>query len=128
MPAYSSTGVVVALYQPGDSQKVWSAESPATGSASQQVALGQTDAQSSQSASVEVTFSGTPGTFTITIQTADTDTNAAYTNYAGTGTITTVNSGNYASVQLVNLRCNFIRLIMTAAPSNVVTTTATITR
>ena len=129
MPAYSSTGNRVVLCAPGDSQAVWSTETPLTNAASVAVALGQLDGQDSQSASVEVVFSfGTPGTFSINVQTADTDTDAAYTDLTTAPTITTVNTGQYASVQLTELRCNFMRLFMTAQTSNSVTLTATITR
>ena len=128
MPAYSSTGNRVALYQPGDSYAVWNAETPLTNAASVAVALGQLDGQDSQSASVEVVFSGTPGTFSINVQTADTDVDAAYTDLTTAPTITTVNAGQYASVQLTELRCNFMRLFMTTQTSNPVTLIATITR
>ena len=128
MPAYSSTGNRVVLCCPGDSQVVWNAESPLTSTASQQVALSQVQSETNISASVEILFSGAPGTFSITIQTADTDVDAAYTALSSASPITTVNTGNYASYQLTSLRCNFMRLYMTTAPSNSVTTTATITR
>ena len=66
MPAYSATGNRVALYQPGDAFAVWNADTQAAvtaSPASQQVALGQTNAEDSQSASVEIKFSGAPGAF-----------------------------------------------------------------
>lgn len=125
MPAYSSTGNRVALYQPGDAQVVWNAESPATNAASQQVALYQDQAQPSVGVSIEIKFSGTPGTFSIQPQVADTDTDAAYV--AQGSPVTTVNTGNYALLQITGIKANFMRLFMTDDPSNSVTTTATIT-
>lgn len=131
MPAYSATGNRVALYQPGDAFAVWNADTQAAvtaSPASQQVALGQTNAEDSQSASVEIKFSGAPGAFSFTIQTADTDVDAAYTNLASASAITAVNTGNYASYQLTDLRCNFMRLYAGTPQANNVTVTATITR
>ena len=127
MPAYGTAPHVPAIYAPGDSYTVWSAESPATNAASQQVAIAES-VTGSQNVSVEIQFSAAPGTFSVTIQTADTDVAGAYTTYSGASPIIAVNSGFYASYQLVDLRCNFIRLFMTDDPSNGVTVTAKITR
>lgn len=129
MPAYSSTVPPFALY-PGDSETVWSAESPATNAASEQVALSfDTVNGYLQVVSVQINFSGTPGAFKIDVQTADTDVDAAYQVLpANTGQVSAVGgSGDYCSIA-VQVKAKFVRLFMTLQPANSVTTTAQITR
>ncbi len=125
MPAYSSTGNRFSIANSGDAITVWSAESPATNAASQQVALGQGQSQDTVAVSIEINFSGAPSTFSIQPQVADTDVDAAYV--AQGSPITTVNTGQYALLQITGIRANFMRLFMTDDPANSVTTTATIT-
>jgi len=134
MPAYSASGNRVVLY-PGDAQTVWNAEKPASGSASQQVALSNDPTGQAENFSVQVTCAADPGTFEIDVQACDAPDIAA--NY---NTITTLNSatttitqaGLNASFALSNafigVRNDFVRLLMKTASSNNVAITATITR
>ncbi len=76
-------------------------------------------------AAVQVTFSGTPGTFSIGVQFSETDTDASYVTV---GTITAVNGSNVGRYDMPNtVYPQFIRLIGTTL-TNVVTATAVITR
>lgn len=127
MPAYGSLGSPVAAY-PGDTVVVFNAESLSTNGASIAVVpSGPYEQRSQADISVEVSFSGAPGAFEIDIQSADTDTANAYIVEPTVGTITTVNTGNYARVELP-VRARFVRLFVKAQPANVVTCTAKITR
>lgn len=127
MPAYSSTGNRVVLY-PGDALTVWNAESPTTGSSSQQVALTPNTSTDSSSLSVQVTFSGDPGVFEIDVQEADApDVDGSYNLISTSAKITTVNSSFVGRLDLTGIRADFVRLNMQNDPANAVTTTATIT-
>ena len=127
MPAY--TLLAPPCIYPGDTQTVWNAETVTTASASLQCALAQSISGEAQACSIEIKFSGAPGAFAIDTQTADTDTNSAYTILGIAPQFTTVNTGNYASLQIPELKANFIRLVMTTQPANGgVTVTAKITR
>ena len=111
---------------PGDSKKVWNAETVTTGQASQQVALAPGRFEGEQRVSVEIGFSADPGAFTIDLQTADTDVAAAYCTEP-TATITAVNAGFYARAEIA-VKARFARLLMTAQPANAATVTAKISR
>ena len=75
-------------------------------------------------AAVEVAFSGAPGTFSIGIQFAETDTDA---NYVTVGTITAVNTSNVGRYDMPNtVFPKYIRLFATTFP-NAVTATALVT-
>ena len=125
MPAYSATGTVYAIY-PGDSVTVWSAETVTTGSKSQQVAIAPNFSSGAQmDVTVTVTFSNTPGAVTVSLQTADTDTDGAYVTQSGA----VLNSATLLTQNLPwHVHANFARLIMTTQPANSVTVTATISR
>lgn len=77
--------------------------------------------------SIEIHFSGAPGTFSIQVQDADTDITGAYASIpfggATPGVVSTVNSSNYARVEL-NIDGSFLRLNMATPPSNNVAVTA----
>ena len=127
MPAYSSTGNRIVLY-PGDAQTVWSAEKPATGTSSQQVALSPNPATNSSAISVQLTFSGDPGTFEVDVQEADApDVDGSYNLISTSAKITSVNSAFVGRLDLTGIRADFIRLNMENDPSNNVSVTATIT-
>ena len=124
MPGYNSVAVN-AIY-PGDSVKVWNAETITTGSKSQQVAIAPNFSSGAQmDISVDVTFSDTPGAVVVSLQTADTDTEGDYIIPAGA----VMNSAT-AKVQNLqwHVKANFARLIMTTQPANSVTVTATISK
>lgn len=130
MPAYfdPTANRLISFIKPGDSKTVWSAESPATGAASEAVALDPGRFEGEQRLSVEVSFSGDPGTTTISLQTADTCVDAAFvTEVSGAISNTDLNAGFYGRLELA-VKARFARLIMTNDPSNSVTTTAKISR
>ena len=91
---------------------------------SAQVALQHTYVGAQQRLSVEIVFSGAPGTFTLNLQTADTDADANYVN-EGTA-ISSVSAGNVARLEVPQVAANFARLAFTAL-QNSVTATAKIT-
>lgn len=130
-PAYaaSTASNPITCANPGDAVKVFNAESLTTGESSQALALSPSRfGENTKYISVELVFSGAPGTFTIDVQEADTDADG---NYAKVGTsITTVTSPSTVTAILDNIQISarFVRLHVTAAPSNSVTAIATITR
>lgn len=128
MPAYGSIGSPIASY-PGDSIVLFNAESLATNGASLacSVARSPWSERTQADLSIEISFDGAPGAFELDIQTADTDTANAYIVEPSVGTITAVNSGNYARVELP-VRANFIRLFVKTQPANSVHCTATLNR
>jgi len=127
MPAYSNTVPVNAIY-PGDSQTVWSAETITTASKSKQVAIAPANDGSTYMISFDITFSGAPGAFTITPQTAESDVDGDYVNLLG-GAMNSVSasSGNTCNYQ-AQVQASFARLVMTTQPANSVTVTASISR
>jgi hypothetical protein len=104
---------------------VINAEQPASGTLSQQLALGRTDADAVQHASIQVVFAGAPGAFQIDILTSDTDLAA---DYVIIGTINNVNANNVNRTELSSIVAKFIALKTTAQNANAVNCTATITR
>ena len=91
---------------------------------SAQVALQHGYIGAQQRLSVEIVFSGAPGTFAVNLQTADTDVDA---NYLLEGTaISAVNANNVARLEVPQVVANFARLVFTAL-GNSVTATAKIT-
>ena len=88
MPAYNSLPYVPAIYT-GNSFTLFSAESTATITTSQQVALGPDPGSSHTACVVEGFFSGDPGSFEADIQFADTDADAYYIAPSTGGKITT---------------------------------------
>src|SRR5690242_16889025 len=85
MPVYATTNNPSAVY-PGDSVSVINAEASTvypSGTASQQVAVGNVWNGNAINVSMEVQFSGNPGAFEIDLQDADTDSTNAYQNVPG---------------------------------------------
>jgi hypothetical protein len=138
-PAYapSTASLPITQVRRGDLPvPVWNNENPLTGTKSQavniQVSGGVNDAAGGSYVSIRGTFSAAPGAFTIQVQTADQDVDAAYVseNFGGAtpGTITTVNANNSFSVELIPIAARFIRLLMVLQNANAVNLTATISR
>lgn len=115
------------LLKPSGAVQVFNAEAVTTGEGSQQVQLLQKGNDTVPSLSVEILFSGAPGTFSIAVQEANTDTAGAYQTISAC-TATTANASNYARIDCPAIHANFARVFVTAQPSNVVNTSATITR
>lgn len=59
--------------------------------------------------SVEVTFSGAPGTFEVDLQHADTDTDASYVTQAA---LSAVNSSNVARYEMAVCFTKFVRILV----------------
>lgn len=135
MPAYNANAAtnspLTAIY-PGDAPYlVWNVEAPTTGTASQQVALGQPYLGEPQQISVAIIFSVDPSSFAIDIQTADTD--AAINYVSEPGYQQGVGSPNYNATNFtvrveLNVRAAFVRLIMTTQIGSAATCKATISR
>src|SRR6185312_2427894 len=101
MPNYNTlASIPIPSVYPGDVVILFNSEQPSVPQASQQVALanylGADDGP--YSFSIELQFSGAPGVFEVDVQVADTDTDAAYTQIPTTGAITSVNTGNFTTV------------------------------
>jgi len=128
MSVYSSTGNRVVLY-PGDALTVWNAETPLTGAASEQAAIGIVGG-AAQNLSVQVIFATDPGTFEVDVQTCDApDVAASYVSTTSKISNTTnFNTSFTGNVQLIGVRADFVRLLMKTQSSNSVACTATITR
>ena len=124
MPAYNTVPAIGIYY--GDTQNVWSAETPSTSTASQQVALPPNPDGGIYSISAEIQFSGAPGTFEVDLQTADTDTDHAYVTVPGYGVINQVNANNWTRAE-VSVKAKFARLYLSAR-GNSVSMTASISR
>jgi hypothetical protein len=90
---------------------------------SAQVALAPNFSTGKVRCAVEIIFSGNPGTFSVQLQTADTDIDAAY-NQEGTA-ITAVSSGNVARAEFPDAVAHFARIYI-ATLTNSVTATAKI--
>jgi len=86
---------------------------------SAQVALQHTYAGTQQRISVEIAFSGAPGTFTLNLQTADSDVDA---NYANEGTAISSVTNNVARLEVPQVVANFARLVFTALQNSVTAT------
>jgi hypothetical protein len=86
---------------------------------SAQVALQHTYAGSQQRLSVEVVFSGNPGTFALNLQTADSDVDA---NYQTEGTTISSVVNNVARLEVSQVVANFARLVFSALQNSVTAT------
>ena len=127
MPNYKTLTLPPALY-PGDSYTVINGETPASGTASERVALAaHEDNAHAPKLSVSVSFAGAPGAFEIDVQLSDSDSDQAFV--AETTTITAVNANNQARLEFPNTVVGrFARLYTKTANANSVPCTATITR
>ena len=123
MPAYDTLVPPTALY-PGDSYACINNEKPASGTLSQQVALGRKDADNGGRIAVELQFAANPGAFEVDVMTADTDVANAYVMQNG---IAAVDATFYARVEL-NVNANFAALLTKTANANAVACTAKITQ
>jgi hypothetical protein len=123
MPTYSNAAPPLSI-GPGDSAVVIASTDTLSATfKSAQVALQHTYAGTQQRLSVEIVFSGAPGTFTLNLQTADTDADA---NYAIEGGNITSAPNNVARLEVPQVTANFARLVFSAL-GNSVTATAKIT-
>ena len=86
---------------------------------SAQVALQHTYAGAPQRLSVEIVFSGAPGTFTLNLQTADSDVDA---NYVNEGSAISSVTNNVARLEVPQVVANFARLAFTALQNSVTAT------
>lgn len=138
MPLYGSqiatNSPLPCLMQSGDSVLLFNAESPLTGQLSLAVAIAQAQGSGAQKAvSVEITFSGNPGTFQFNVQDSDTDAQDNYLNVPSGGQLTTAtgpgNAGKYVTkTELVPFAGMFIALKCTTQNQNAVTVTAKVTQ
>lgn len=123
MPTYSNVAPPSSI-GPGDSfNAIASTDTLSATFKSAQVALQHTYAGTQQRLSVEVVFSGNPGTFTLNLQTADSDIDA---NYQNEGANITSVTNNVARLEVNQVVANFARLVFTAL-QNSVTATAKLT-
>ena len=134
MPAYwqGTTGRPLCFIKPGDKATVWNAETPLTGTKSAAVALDPGRLEGDQRINVQLIFPSDPGTFTVDLQTSDTDAEGDYVTETG-ATLTEANLNSAkTSVRLLgggwNVKARFARLLMTAQSSNAVTQIGTISR
>jgi hypothetical protein len=125
MPTYSNAATPLSI-GPGDSAVVIAPTDTLSATfKSAQVALQHTYAGIQQRLSVEIAFSGAPGTFSVTLQTSDTDLDANY-NTEGTIANAQMNTNNVARLEVPQVTANFARLLFTAL-ANSVTATAKLT-
>lgn len=130
MPAYrqGTASLPLTFIKPGDSQIVWSAETPLTGTKSQAVALDPGRLEGEQRVSVAIAYSGDPGAGTVDLQFADTDTEAGYVTAVGpTITYASLNGSFHGRAEWA-VKARFCRLIMTLQATNPVTLSAKISR
>jgi hypothetical protein len=127
MPNYNTVASIpIPAIYPGDQILLFNAEQPTPPQASQQVALGNAyDNASTQAVSIEIQFSGAPGAFSIQPQVADTDTDTAYVSEGAA--VTTVNSSNYARVELTSIKAKFLRVLLSSR-TNAVNLTVKVSR
>jgi hypothetical protein len=119
MPTYSNT-TPPSLIGFGDSSSVILPSDTLSASfKSAQVALQHTYAGSQQRLSVEVVFSGNPGTFALNLQTADSDADA---NYQTEGTTISSVVNNVARLEVSQVVANFARLVFSALQNSVTAT------
>jgi hypothetical protein len=119
MPTYSNLYPPSSI-GPGDSAVVIAATDTLSSSfKSAQVALQHTYAGTQQRLSVEVVFSGAPGTFSLSLQTADSDIDA---NYQNEGTAISTVTNNVARLEVSQVVANFARLVFTALQNSVTAT------
>ena len=130
MPAFQSLAIPSCPYK-GDIYKFWNNEQPATGQASERIAVAYAPDGNPAYYSVQIVFDGDPGAFEIDIQESDVDAANDFLGALG-GAVTTVQHNGTVYVARVDLNspvtANFLRLLMKTQPANAVHVTATITR
>ena len=130
MPAYNvTTPKPIAAISPGDSQIVWNAEQPTSGTSSVEVALATAYGGFDPGLCLDLLFAGSPGVFSVSLATADIDVDTAYV-VTQTAITTAAGSGSsyYARAEYPNIRANFARVLVTTQNANAVNMTATIKR
>lgn len=114
----------------GDIATVWSAETPTPGNgttaASQQVALIIKGSRAGSPFSVDLKFSGAPGTSEVDVQVAATDSDTNYQTCSNCNITTFDSTNNTAHLDAVLVNAKFVRLLMRTR-GNSVSITATIT-
>jgi hypothetical protein len=119
MPTYSNV-VPPSSIGPGDSFiAIAPTDTLSASFKSAQVALQHTYAGTQQRLSVEIVFSGNPGTFSVNLQTADTDIDA---NYQNEGSAIAAVTNNVARLEVNQVVANFARLVFTALQNSVTAT------
>ena len=126
MPAYVA-GKAQAIY-PGDQVLAYSAEQPATGTASTAFAVGPIVGNDVPAISVEVQFVAAPGAFEFDIQEADVDVAADYVTIPTAGVINAVNGAFHARVDLNPFMGAFVRINTVTQNANATNATVRITR
>jgi len=87
---------------------------------SAQVALAPAFSSGKVRAAVEIVWSGAPGAFSVQLQTADTDIDAAYIQEGAA--ITNVNSTNVTRAEFPDVVAKFARILIATLPNNVTAT------
>jgi len=87
---------------------------------SAQVALAPNFSSGKIRVSVELVWSGAPGSISVQLQTADTDIDAAYSQEGSA--ITAVNSGNVTRAEFPDVVAKFARIYIATLPTNVTAT------
>lgn len=129
MPVYNATTPAPQLGT-GNAVNVWFNETPTPGNgttaASQQLSLNSTSQKANTPFSVDIKFSGAPGTSEIDVQVAAQDSDTNYQTCNGCN-ITTFDSTNFtAHLDGWAVNAKFVRLLMRTR-GNSVTVTATVT-
>jgi len=119
MPSYSNSLPPVSVGFGDSATVIVPADTLSATFKSAQVALQHGYSGNQQRVSIEVVFSGAPGTFTLNLQTADTDVDANYQN-EGANITTVVN--NVARLEVSQVVANFARLAFTALQNSVTAT------
>lgn len=134
MPAYrqGTASLPLTFIKPGDVVKVWDTETPLTNTASQPLALDPGRLEGDERLSVQLIFPSDPGTFTVDLQTSDTDADGDYVTEVG-ATLTAANLNAAKTSARIpgggwNVKARFARLFQTLQSSNAVTQVGTIGR
>jgi hypothetical protein len=127
-PVYNAQAAPI--LQSGQYYTVWAAETPTPGTggaaASQQVALQVQPGKNGTPFSVDIKFSGAPGTTEIDVEVAASDVEGNYTTCSGCIINTFDTTTNTAHLDAWGVNTRFVRLLMRAR-GNSVTVTATVT-
>jgi hypothetical protein len=119
MPTYSNSVLPSSIGFGDGATVINSSDTLSASFKSAQVALQHGYSGSQQRLSVEVVFSGSPGTFTLNLQTADTDADA---NYQNEGANITSVTNNVARLEVSQVVANFARLVFSALQNSVTAT------
>jgi len=117
MPVYGSAP----SGQTGLGALVWSAETPAVGTASVPVVMGRTP-NFPNCLGVEIAFAAAPGAFQIDLETADTDQDKYYVVKGSIGTGTPLNAQFVGRIEITNIVAKFARLRMVSRTNAVAVT------